>query len=116
MLNAVYTTICTLLKQISRMTADTAAATGHALRTDDGIAASQKEGSPPMKTKSSRFDSIARFSLRHDRIETISPRSLRAISLRLPARIFGRENEHFERISRLRKRFRRCGSSVMSRQ
>ena len=60
MLNAVYTTICTLLKQISRMTADTAAATGHALRTDDGIAASQKEGSPPMKTKSSRFDSITR--------------------------------------------------------
>src|SRR6266576_2977772 len=70
MLKAVYTTICTLLKQISRMPAGTAAATGHGLRKDDGIATSQKRRKPPMKTKSSR----------------------------------------------LQKRFRRCGSSVMSRQ
>jgi hypothetical protein len=80
-----------------------------------GLRLVKKEGSPPMKTKSSRFDSIPRL-FRHDRIETISSRSSQAISLRLPARIFGRENEHFERISRLQKRFRRCGSSVMSRQ
>src|SRR6266404_6096868 len=60
--NAVYTTICTLLKQISRMAAGTAAATGHGLRKDDGIATSQKRRKPPMKTKSSRFDSITRFS------------------------------------------------------
>jgi hypothetical protein len=43
MLNAVYTTICTLLKQISRMAAGTATAAGHGLRKDDGIATSQKK-------------------------------------------------------------------------
>jgi hypothetical protein len=32
MLNAVYTTICTLLKQISRISADRPAATGHGLK------------------------------------------------------------------------------------
>ncbi len=43
MLDAVYTTICTLLKQISRMAADTAAATGDGLRKDDGIATKSKK-------------------------------------------------------------------------
>ena len=43
MWNALYTTICTLLKQISRMAAGTATAAGHGLRKDDGIATSQKK-------------------------------------------------------------------------
>src|SRR5712691_1036170 len=47
------------------------------------------------------------FSSVRGRIDTISSRNSAAISLRSPARIFGRENEHFERISRLEKRFRR---------
>jgi hypothetical protein len=56
MLNAaVYTTICTLLKQISRMAADTAAATGHGLRKDDGIAASQKRRKPAYENKKLAF-------------------------------------------------------------
>ena len=42
----VYTTIsAALLKQISRMAVGTATATGHSLRKDDGIPASQKKGS-----------------------------------------------------------------------
>jgi len=52
----------------------------------------------------------------HDRIRMISSRSSRAIPLRLPVRILRREKEQFDRISRLKKRLRRCGTSVMSRQ
>ena len=43
MLNDCNTTICTLLKQISRMAAGTPAAAGDGLRKDDGIATGQKK-------------------------------------------------------------------------
>jgi hypothetical protein len=59
----VHTTIsAVLLKQISRIAADTTAATGHAVSNGDGIATNQKERSRPMKTKSFRFAGIASFS------------------------------------------------------
>ena len=56
------------------------------------------------------------FLASHDHIDMTSSRSSDAISLRLPDRIFDGVKEHFDRISRLKKRFRRCGTSVMSRQ
>src|SRR5437773_11432513 len=52
----------------------------------------------------------------HDRIHMISSRSSRAISLRLPARTLRGEKEQFDRISRLKKRLRRCSTRLMSRQ
>ncbi len=56
------------------------------------------------------------FLASHDHIDMTSSRSSNAIFLRLPDRIFDGVKEHFDRISRLKKRFRRCGTSVMSRQ
>jgi hypothetical protein len=58
----------------------------------------------------------AHRSARHDRIDTISSRSSCAICLRLPARILGREKEHVDRISRLKKRLSKCGTRLMSPQ
>ena len=66
-----YTTVCTLLKQISRMAAGTHSASlragsrrcrGRSKERRRDRDWSKKEGSPPMKTKSSRFDTITRFS------------------------------------------------------
>src|SRR5437667_5918341 len=54
--------------------------------------------------------------LHHDRIDTTSSCSSRAISLRPPDGIFGTEKEQFDRISHLKKRLRKCGTRVMSRQ
>src|SRR5262249_18519535 len=52
----------------------------------------------------------------HDRMDMTSSLSSRGTCLRSPDRIFGTEKAQLDRISRLNKRFRRWGTSVMSRQ